>query len=238
MASVKDLKVLCIIPARSGSKTFPHKNIADFCGKPLIAWSIEHALHCKVPMRVVVSTDSEEYARIAREYGAETPFLRPVPISGDLSTDQECIEHCLKELYEKEGYEPDLLVQLRPTYPTRRVETLNDCLDTFLANYTDYDSLRTVVPFEKSPYKMYRIQNAVLTPLFLEVDGLEEPYNRCRQELPQAYLHNGCIDIFKAELLSRNPPTITGARIYPYIMDSQETHDVDTVDDLKKCSSR
>jgi CMP-N-acetylneuraminic acid synthetase len=85
---------------------------------------------------------------------------------------------------------------------------------------------------------MYRIQNAVLTPLFLEVDGLEEPYNRCRQELPQAYLHNGCIDIFKAELLSRNPPTITGARIYPYIMDSQETHDVDTVDDLKKCSSR
>lgn len=236
MSLHQNLKILCIIPARSGSKTFPHKNIADFNGMPLMVWSIQHALDCKYSMRVILSTDSEDYATIARTYGAETPFLRPEPISGDLSTDQECVEHCLDYLKAHESYYPDVIVQLRPTYPTRLVSTLNDCLDTFFGVYELYDSLRTVVPFEKSPYKMYRIQNSVLTPLFSEVDGLSEPYNRCRQELPQAYLHNGCVDIFKVELLSRKPPTITGDRIYPYVMDSQETHDIDTVEDLKKCN--
>lgn len=186
-------------------------------------------------MRVIVSTDSEEYARIANSYGAETPFLRPTPISGDLSTDQECVEHCLEWLSTNENYSPDVIVQLRPTYPTRTVDTLNECLEIFFKVYEAYDSLRTVVPFEKSPYKMYRIMNNTLTPLFQEVDGITEPYNRCRQELPQSYLHNGCIDIFKSEILRRKPPTITGDRIYPFVMDAQETHDVDTVEDLQKC---
>lgn len=198
-----------------------------------MAWSIEQALECKYKMRVIVSTDSEKYAEIARQYGAETPFLRPPPISDDLSTDQECVEHCLQFLEQSESYKPDIILQLRPTYPTRTVELVNECMDTFLNVYSSYDSLRTVVPFEKSPYKMYRIFDNILTPLFKEVDGITEPYNRCRQELPQVYLHNGCIDIFKTSLFYRIPPTITGDKIYPFIMDSKETHDIDYAADLE-----
>jgi N-acylneuraminate cytidylyltransferase len=224
--------ILCLIPARSGSKGIPHKNILSFRGKPLMAWSILQAKQSKHPMRIVVSTDSEEYAAIARQYGAEAPFLRPEGISGDISTDQECVEHCLTWLKEKEGYSPEIIVQLRPTYPTRTIECIDTCIDIFLEKKEYYDSLRSVVPFEKSPYKMYRILDGNLQPLFSEVDGLTEPYNRCRQELPQAYLHNGCIDIFKTELLSRNPPSITGSRILPYVMDESETRDIDYIEDI------
>ena len=87
------MKILCIIPARSGSKGIPHKNIKNLCGKPLLSWSIEQAQKSKHYMRIIVTTDSEEYAEIARKYGAETPFIRPKEISQDLSTDLEFIQH-------------------------------------------------------------------------------------------------------------------------------------------------
>ena len=87
------MKILCLIPARSGSKGIKHKNIRNLSGKPLMAWSIEQAKNSKHSMRIIVTTDSEEYAKIARDYGAETPFLRPSKISQDLSTDLEFIKH-------------------------------------------------------------------------------------------------------------------------------------------------
>ena len=85
--------ILCIIPARSGSKGIKDKNIKLFNGKPLLAWSILQAKQCSHDMRIIVSTDSHEYSRIAEQYGAEVPFLRPKHLSQDLSTDFECIEH-------------------------------------------------------------------------------------------------------------------------------------------------
>ena len=176
------MEILCLIPARSGSKGVPHKNIRELAGKPLIAWSIEQAKQSKHKMRIIVSTDSEEYCEIAKRYGAETPFLRPKEISQDLSTDLEFIEHALGEL-KKENYFPDFIVQLRPTYPTRTVKNLDETIDIFIENRDKYDSLRTVISFEKSPYKMYRIENNILEPLFREVNGIKEPYNQCRQNL-------------------------------------------------------
>ena len=89
------MKILCIIPARSGSKGIPHKNIKLFHNKPLLAWSIIQAQQSKYNMRIIVSTDSENYSNIANDYGAETPFLRPSEISQDSSTDYECIKHYL-----------------------------------------------------------------------------------------------------------------------------------------------
>lgn len=89
------VQILCIIPSRSGSKGIKNKNIMDFKGKPLLAWSIEQAQKCNYNMRIIVSTDSQEYANIAIKYGAEVPFLRPVEISNDLSTDIEFINHCI-----------------------------------------------------------------------------------------------------------------------------------------------
>ena len=225
------MKILCLIPARSGSKGIKDKNIRDLSGKPLMAWSIEQAKNSKHPMRIIVTTDSEKYARIARNYGAETPFLRPSEISQDLSTDLEFIQHALEEL-KKEDYIPDFIVQLRPTYPTRKVETLNDTIDLFIENRDKYDSLRTVIPFDKSPYKMYRIENNILEPLFREVNGIKEPYNQCRQNLPNTYLHNGYIDILNTDIV--NQGGISGERIYPYLMTGNEYHDIDYEDDFRE----
>ena len=163
-------------------------------------------------MKIVLSTDSEEYRKIGIEYGAEAPFLRPKQISGDLSTDQEFIEHAIN--YYKNEYEPDIILQLRPTYPTRKVKILDKCLDIFLKVRNEYDSLRTVIPFEKSPYKMYKIENNNLKPLFKEVNNIKEPYNQCRQILPQTYLHNGYIDILNTNIIKNG--TISGDNIYPF----------------------
>ena len=183
-------------------------------------------------MRVVVSTDSEEYAAIARKHGAEVPFLRPPEISGDLSIDYEFLSHAVSWFWENEKYKPDIILQLRPTSPLRKVSDIDECLSTFIRSMDQYDSLRSVIPFEKSPYKMYTIDGNVLAPLFAEVNGIIEPYNQCRQVLPQCYLHNGYIDILKTSLLERG--TISGDRIYPFVMLPEDNIDIDTEKDLKE----
>jgi N-acylneuraminate cytidylyltransferase len=228
------VNILCIIPARSGSKGLPNKNIKEFRGKPLIAWSIEQAKKSTFTskMKIIVSTDSEEYADIARQYGAEVPFLRPVGISEDLSTDYEFINHAVVWLKENQNYYSDIILQLRPTSPLRKVETIDECLEIFIKNMNKYDSLRTVVPFEKSPYKMYTVQENILTPLFSIINDIKEPYNQCRQILPASYLHNGYIDIMKTCILENN--TISGNAIYPYIMSEIDTIDIDDINDWKK----
>ena len=158
------MKILCIIPARSGSKGVPNKNIKKFRAKPMLAWSIEHAQKSKYNMKIVVSTDSEEYAKIARKYGAETPFLRPSDISQDLSPCSEFINHCIKWLKENQNYNSDIILHLRPTAPFRKPEDIDKCLDIFIKNIENYDSLRTVIPADKTPYKTYNIQNNKLIP--------------------------------------------------------------------------
>jgi N-acylneuraminate cytidylyltransferase len=224
------VKILCIILARSGSKGIFNKNIKNFKGKPLLAWSIEQAHQSKYNMRIIVSTDSREYANISNNYGAETPFLRPSELSNDLSTDYDGIKHCLEWLATNDNYVPDIVLQLRPTQPCRKIEDIDKCLDLFINS--DYDSLRTVVPFEKSPFKMYQIKDNLLEPLFMKINDIEEPFNQCRQLLPTCYLHNGYIDIFKASLIKTG--TISGNKIYPYLMNCDDTIDIDTLDDWMK----
>ena len=225
------VEILCIIPARSGSKGIKNKNIMDFNGKPLLAWSIEQAQKCNYNMKIIVSTDSEEYADIAISYGVEAPFLRPSEISDDLSTDFELINHCVNWLKTNENYTCDIILQLRPTSPTRKIEDLNQALDLFIKNKDNFDSLRSVIPFEKSPFKMYSINDNKLNPLFNEVNGIKEPYNQPRQILPQCYLHNGYIDILNTTILSEN--TISGKNILPFIMDDNNNLDIDVISDLK-----
>jgi CMP-N-acetylneuraminic acid synthetase len=229
------MKILCLIPARSGSKGVPNKNIKLLGNKPLLAWSIEQALASKrvANMRIIVSTDSEEYQKIAQKWGAEVPFLRPAKISQDLSTDYEFIKHALDWLELNENYIPDIILQLRPTQPCRKVEDIDKCLDIFIKNISEYDSLRSVIEFEKSPYKMYTIDDNILIPLYREVEGIKEPYNECRQKLPKTYLHNGYIDIFKTSIFKDK--TISGHKIYPYLMNKFDTIDIDTLDDWNKC---
>ena len=227
------MKILCLIPARSGSKSLPHKNIKLLNSKPLLAYSIEQAKNSKYDMRIIVTTDSHKYADIANKYGAETPFLRPIEISQDNSTDFEFIKHALEWLNKNESYYPDIILQLRPTQPGRKIKDIDKCLDLFIENYNNIDSLRTVVEIEKTPYKMYTIDRnkliPKLIPMFSNFEGNNEPYNMGRQYLPKTYLHNGYIDILKPELIDRG--MISGDNIYPYIMDKNDTIDIDTIED-------
>ena len=231
------LKVLAIIPARSGSKGIKNKNIKLFKNKPLIYWSIKQALESRYINRVICSTDSPEILKFAKKCGAECPFLRPKNISGDLSTDYEFIEHCLHFLKENEEYVPDIIIQLRPTYPTRKVKIIDNLLSIYIINRGRYDSLRTVINFEKSPYKMYSINNEILNPLFKTCYNnnklINEPYNKCRQQLPKTFLHNGYVDIMNSRTILKYK-SVTGNYIYPYVMDKSEYHDIDTIEDWEK----
>jgi CMP-N,N'-diacetyllegionaminic acid synthase len=236
---MKDFKILCLIPARSGSKGIPNKNIKLLNGKPLLAYSIEQAQASSYSnnMRIILTTDSEEYAEIGKKYGAEAPFIRPNDISQDLSTDLEFIKHALAWLSINENYNPDIILQLRPTQPHRKISDIDIALNMFIENMEKYDSLRSVVEFEKSPFKMYTIGNNTLVPLFNTVgDIIIEPYNQCRQILPKTYLHNGYIDIVKASIVKHDK--ISGDRILPYIMNINDTIDIDYEEDWKNAESK
>lgn len=216
------MKIVALIPARGGSKSIPRKNIISYLGKPLIAHSIEIALKSSYITDVIVSTDDREIADIAKSYGAKVPFMRPKEISEDLSNDLEVFTHYLQH------DNPDIIVHLRPTYPNRNLYFLNKCIERFLDS--NCDSLRTVVFQEKSPYKMYRIIDNNLIPLFENIEKMKEPYNQCRQILPTCYLHNGCIDIVRSSVVMKG--SMCGKNILPIIMNKND--DIDTREDLKK----
>src|SRR6185503_17134341 len=138
-------ETLALVPARGGSKGIPRKNIRNFAGYPLIAWSIAAAKQASGVTRVIVSTDDEEIASVAREYGAETPFLRPSELAQDQTTDLPVFEHALDWLEKNEGYQPEIVIQLRPTSPIRP----NDCVNSavkILLEHEDADCVRGVVP--------------------------------------------------------------------------------------------
>lgn len=220
-----------LIPARSGSKSIIDKNIRDYFGLPLMVHSILHAKRCKYVQwkNIYVSTDSEKYADIAREYGVGV-VMRPKEISDDLSTDLEVFQHFLKEKREENI---EWFVHLRPTYPNRREGLLDECVEKMMEKSREgYESLRTVIPVEMTPYKMYHMIGEELNPIFKRYGEYEEPYNMCRQMFPQTYLHNGCIDIVRREVVEGG--SMTGKRIYGYRMDREEDCDIDTEDDMKR----
>ena len=226
-------KILCLIPARSGSKGLVNKNINIMIDRPLIAWSITQAKNTeyykKGLMRIVVSTDSEDYKKIALEWGAEVPFIRPKEISQDSSTDYEFIKHALEWFNNKENYIPNYILHLRPTQPCRKKNLIDNCLRKFIGS--KFDSLRTVIATEKTPYKMYNKNNEELVPLFNNVNGIIEPYNIGRQHLPKTYLHNGYVDIIKSELIKTG--SLSG-KIMAYVMNNDENIDIDNYEDWEK----
>ncbi|MBL8100380.1 MAG: acylneuraminate cytidylyltransferase [Anaerolineales bacterium] len=226
-------EILALIPARGGSKGIPRKNIRSFAGYPLIAWSIAAAKQSKLVTRIIVSTDDEEIATVAREWGAEAPFLRPAEISQDKTTDLPVFEHTLKWLEDVEGYRPDIIIQLRPTSPIRPKEMVDDAI-RILQNHKDADCVRGVVVAGQNPFKMWRFngEDKPLNPL-LEVDGIKEPYNAPRQILPPVYWQTGHIDVIRTSTISEKK-SLTGDVIYPLVIDSKYTVDIDTLSDWSK----
>lgn len=241
-------KIIAIIPARSGSKSVKDKNIRLIDGKPMLAYSIEHAKASKYINRILVSTDSEQYAVIAREYGAETPFLRPNRYAMDTSLDLEVFTHALQYLEETENYTPDLVVQLRPTYPIRNVRDIDRMIEIMLEDST-VDSVRTVAPAKEIPYKMwYKDANNRMEPLLKEVPpiyvrSLEEEkvighsetecefYNMPRQQLPTVYYQNANIDCIRTQVITKGN-SMSGQHIVGYEM--CDNYDIDTEEEFKK----
>jgi CMP-N,N'-diacetyllegionaminic acid synthase len=221
------VSVLAIVPARSGSKSIPHKNVLSFRGKPLLVHSIEQALAARNVDRVLVSTDSPEYRDLARAAGAEAPFLRPSAISGDTATDLEVFAQALGWLEEHEGYQPKILVHLRPTYPTRRVLDVERAVAMLLADPTA-DSVRSVTRAPHTPYKMWRLEEGGSLRPLLE-SALREPYSLPRQVLPEVYLQNAAVDVVRSSVI-RERHSMTGRRVLAYVMEG--IRDIDEWGDL------
>jgi YrbI family 3-deoxy-D-manno-octulosonate 8-phosphate phosphatase len=226
-------EILALIPARGGSKGIPRKNIRNFAGYPLIAWSIAAAKESELVTRVIVSTDDEEIAAVAREYGAETPFLRPVELAQDKTTDLPVFEHALLWLEEAEGYRPEIMIQLRPTSPIRPKGMLDNAI-RILLKHSDADCVRGVVPAGQNPFKMWRFdgEDKPMKPL-LEVDGIAEPYNAPRQVLPPVYWQTGHIDAMRVSTILQKK-SLTGQVIYPLVIDPRYTVDIDNLPDWAK----
>lgn len=223
-------KILALITARSGSKSVVNKNIRIINGKPMLAHSVEHAKASRYINRIVVSTDSEEYAKIAREYGAETPFIRPAEYATDTALDIDVFAHALSFLKEKEGYVPDIIVHLRPTYPYRDPHDIDTMIEMMLQDET-IDSVRSVKKNEVVPHKMWYLQeDGTLDPLMKDIP---EAYNMPRQQLPDTYIQNGNVDLLRPRNVTEYH-SMTGKKIKGFVM--KEMFDVDTEDDFARVS--
>ncbi|MFH2039878.1 MAG: acylneuraminate cytidylyltransferase family protein [Chloroflexota bacterium] len=227
------VEVLAIIPARGGSKSIPRKNIRYLAGHPLIAYSIAAGLAARTVTRLLVSTDDGEIAAVAKKYGAEVPFLRPAEHSQDNTPDMPVFRHALEWLLKNESYHPEILVQLRPTSPFRRVRHIDDSV-RLLLEHPDADAARTVcIPFQ-NPFKMWRISpDGLLQPLGTELGIPYEPYNQPRQALPDVYWQTGYVDACRVDtILNKN--SMTGRRILPVVIDPAEWIDIDSPDDWQR----
>jgi len=189
---------------------------------PLIAHSIGHALASRLVTRTIVSTEDAEIASVARQYGAEVPFMRPAEYATDFATDLDVFEHALLEL-RRQGYEPELVVQLRATSPIRTIEVVDRAITQMLENPAA-DSLKSVSLADKSPYKMWRIENGLLNPL-LEIPGLPEAHSMPRQILPTVYMGNGYVDIIRPRAILEQK-SMVGRMVLPFIVD-EECFDLD-----------
>jgi len=211
-----------IIPARSGSKGLPDKNIRDLAGRPLIAYSIAFAKAIGVD-KVIVSTDSEVYAKLARGFGAEVPFLRSVESAADTAMEQDIL-HDMADKFKENGMEtPDLLVWLRPTFPFRDVKAVRECIAA-LREDPNYTAARTVCESES---RLYSLDDGALSPSF--DDGGKSMMRR--QEIGKRY------KVFSTDVIRFNPDNITddflGRNIFGVEVNKFCGLDIDDLEDFQ-----
>jgi CMP-N-acetylneuraminic acid synthetase len=226
---VKNLpKVLAVIPARGGSKGVPRKNIRAVCGKPLIAYTIETALAVRhLFYRIIVSTDDEEIADVARRYGAAVPFLRPAELAGDAVPTVPVLQHAARFVEQHDNVRLDWLCLLQPTDPLRTVEDIETAMR--LGQAGGCDSVISVVQvFAVHPILMKRIEDDRLLPYCIE----EKEGTRRQEYQPPAYMRNGAIYLTRRDVLMERS-SIWGDVIRPYIMPAERSVGVDSELDLK-----
>lgn len=217
---------VALIPARSGSKRVPHKNIARLEGHPLIAYTIAAAKASGVFERVVVSTDSQEYADIAQYYGADVPFLRPSDISGSKSPDIEWILFVL-ERFADAGESYDAYSLLRPTSPCRKPETIRRAWEQF-TRQEGVDSLRAVEPCAQHPAKMWVVKGERMHPLMpMAPDGVPPYFSTQYAALPKVYAQNASLEIAWTKT-ALEKGSLAGEVITPFLTVDDEGLDVNS----------
>jgi CMP-N,N'-diacetyllegionaminic acid synthase len=222
------MQLLGIIPARGGSKGIPGKNIRMLGGKPLLAYTALAAQKAGICSRVILSTDSEEIAKVGREWAVEVPFLRPAELARDDTAMLPVLQHAVTEM-RRGGFQPDAIVILQPTAPFRRPEDLQEAF-RLLQSDSSIDSVVSVepIPDHYSPYFLMKIENDRLLPFM--PDGLRITR---RQDAPKVFSRSGDFYFTRiATLMEGN--SIYGQNSRPYVVRHPERVNLDTLEDWAK----
>jgi len=221
------MNAVAIIFARGGSKGLPGKNIRLLGGKPLIAWSIEQALSIKRIVRVIVSTDSEEIAEVARQYGAEVPFIRPEKFSKDDSPEWLAWQHAIKYLMEETEVLPELMISLPATAPLRIEIDIENCLDEYEKGGSDV--IITVTDAHRNPYFNMVKTNEDGTVGIL--NSIDSKISR-RQDAPEVYDMATVCYVVKPKFVIDNSSIFEG-RVKAVHIPSERAIDIDTLLDFQ-----
>jgi CMP-N,N'-diacetyllegionaminic acid synthase len=224
--------VLGLIPARGGSKGIPRKNLRLLGGRPLLQYTAETALGCRRLTAVALSTDDEEIAAAGRRFGLEVPFLRPAALAADTAPTLPVVQHAL-EWFAAASRRFDAVCLLQPTNPFRRPADVDGCIE--LLDASDADSVITMrpVPAEYNPHWVY-VASADGTVRLST--GERAPIAR-RQDLPTALHRDGSVYVTRTRtVLEEN--SLYGARILPYIVDGEDSVNIDTFEDWAKAETR
>lgn len=224
-------KAIAFVPARAGSKRVPDKNILELAGHPLVAYTISAALDSDVFDKVVISTDSERYARIARHYGAECPALRPAELAGDKSSDIEWVQHMLNVL-DAGGERPEAFSILRPTSPCRKPGTIRRAWSAFEQVGRAVDSLRAVEKCAQHPGKMWVVRGERMHPLMPMGQSPVPSHSMQYAALPEVHVQNASLEIAWTETaLEKN--SIAGEVVMPFLTRDDEGLDINSPHDWR-----
>ncbi len=228
------MKILGIITARGGSKGIPGKNIKPLAGKPLIVYTIEAARQSGVFDRIILSTDDEKIADVARAHGCEVPFMRPAELAQDTTPHLPVLQHAVAHLREHEQYKSDAVMILQPTAPLRTAEHVREAVAVFKKN--DVDSVVSVceVPGHYNPHWQLTMDGENALTIFTTGAPLAELVRR-RQDLPKTYTRNGAIYLFKTNLLFHpEKPSFYGVRTIGYLMGAEFSINIDGMEDWNR----
>ncbi len=229
MSSFKKFKIIALIPARKGSERFKNKNIVSLMSHPLLAYSIYSAKKSQIFDKIIVSTDSIKYAKIAKKYGAEVPGLRPKKISKSKSSDFEWVNYVINFYKKKKVYFTHFFI-LRPTSPFRTSNSIKLAWKKYI-NTKNCESLRAVSIVKEHPGKMWKIRNKYIKP-FTNQKFLNQPsYNSQYKSLPVFFIQNASLEISNISVLKKYR-TITGKKIIPYFSKGFESFDINYPLDL------